>query len=69
MNLMNVIFFAVSFWVALGIGDTAHAYLDPGTGSVMLQVFLGGIVGALTVIRLYWKRIRSVFSRRSTKEA
>ena len=69
MSVLKVLLFAISFLVTLGIADLAHAYLDPGTGSVILQVFLGGIVGALTVIRLYWKRIRSVFSRRSTKEA
>ena len=25
--------------------STAHAYLDPGTGSIILQVLLGGVAG------------------------
>jgi hypothetical protein len=38
-----------------------HAYLDPGTGSMVLQVLLGGF-GALGVIgKLYWHRVTSLF--------
>ena len=35
----------------------AHAYLDPGTGSMMLQALLGAIVGGLLVCKLYWQKI------------
>jgi Zn-dependent protease with chaperone function len=46
----------------------AWAYLDPGTGSMMLQVLLGGIAGALVVGKLYWYRLREfVASRFSAK--
>ncbi len=44
----------------------AHADLDPGTGSMMLQVLLGGIAGGLVIGRLYWNKIKSFFS--GTKE-
>jgi hypothetical protein len=37
----------------------ARAYLDPGTGSIMLQALLGGIAGAVVVGRLYWHRLRA----------
>jgi hypothetical protein len=36
----------------------ASAYLDPGTGSMMLQLLLGGIAGAMVVGKLYWQRFR-----------
>lgn len=46
----------------------AWAYLDPGTGSMMLQLMLGGIAGAMVVGRLYLKRasdfIRHIGRRR-----
>jgi hypothetical protein len=46
----------------------AWAYLDPGTGSMMLQVLLGGIAGAVVVGKLYWYRFREfVTSRFSAK--
>lgn len=39
----------------------ARAYLDPGTGSMILQVILGGVAGALVVLKLYWNRIKAFF--------
>lgn len=39
----------------------AHAYLDPGTGSMMLQLLLGGVAGALVVGKLYMERARAFF--------
>ena len=44
----------------------ANAYLDPGTGSMMLQILLGAIGGGLVMGRLYWNKIKSFFS--GTKE-
>jgi hypothetical protein len=37
----------------------ARAYLDPGTGSIMLQALLGGVAGAMVVGGLYWHRLRA----------
>ena len=42
----------------------AWAYLDPGTGSMMLQLLLGGIAGALVVGKLYWYRFRTFVASR-----
>ncbi len=39
----------------------AVAYLDPGTGSMMLQVILGGIAAIAVAIKLYWHRLRAAF--------
>ena len=39
----------------------AHAYLDPGTGSMILQGLLAGIAGALVMGRLYWMRVKQFF--------
>ena len=35
-----------------------EAYLDPGTGSMLLQVILGGIAAVGVAIKLYWHKIR-----------
>ena len=42
----------------------AWAYLDPGTGSMMLQLLLGGIAGAMVVGKLYWHRFRAFVNSR-----
>ena len=36
----------------------AFAYLDPGTGSMLLQVILGGVAAIGVVIKLYWHKFR-----------
>lgn len=35
----------------------AYAYLDPGTGSMILQGILGGLAAAAVLGRLFWSRI------------
>jgi hypothetical protein len=52
--------------LAAALFDTrpAWAYLDPGTGSMMLQVLLGGIAGAMVVGKLYWHRFRAFVTSR-----
>jgi hypothetical protein len=47
----------------IGFPTRAEAYLDPGTGSIVLQVAIGGILAAMATTRLYWKRLRSLFRR------
>ncbi len=42
----------------------AEAYLDPGTGSILLQVIIGGVAGLGVVGKLYWHRLRSLFGAR-----
>jgi len=35
----------------------AYAYLDPGTGSAILQGVLGTLAAVVVVAKLYWHRI------------
>ena len=34
-------------------------YVDPGAGSLVLQLILGGIAGALVTLKVYWRRLRA----------
>lgn len=43
----------------LAASAPSHAYLDPGTGSIILQSILAGIAVAVGVLRLYWYRFKS----------
>jgi len=36
------------------------AYLDPGSGSMLLQVVLGGIAAVGVAVKLYWYRIKAM---------
>jgi hypothetical protein len=37
------------------------AYLDPGSGSFILQILLASFLGALFVVRTYWQKILAFF--------
>ncbi len=40
----------------------AHAYLDPGTGSYIIQILIGAGLGAGYVLKVYGSRIIRFFS-------
>ena len=56
------------FCLLLTMSSKADAYLDPGTGSMMLQVILGGIAAVGVAIKLYWYKLASVFGLRKKEE-
>ena len=33
------------------------AYLDPGTGSMLAQLLVGGLAAAGVALKLYWRRL------------
>ncbi|OHB69703.1 MAG: hypothetical protein A2W23_10205 [Planctomycetes bacterium RBG_16_43_13] len=37
--------------------SSAHAYLDPGSGSILLQILLGGLAGLAVMMKVFWHRI------------
>lgn len=44
-------------WLLLVFASPAYAYLDPGSGGMMVQLLLGGIAGVGVLFRLYWRRL------------
>jgi hypothetical protein len=51
--------------VCLAFSSKSHAYLDPGTGSIILQSALAGIAVAMGVLRLYWHRFKAFVANRT----
>ena len=47
---------------------SAHAYLDPGTGSLIAQALIGAIAGSFMFCKLYWSKIKTFFSKDKNKE-
>ena len=64
MRALNVAIFVSAFLAVSSISGDVHAYLDPGTGSMVLQVVLGGLVGGLAFAKLYWRKVKSLVLRR-----
>ena len=40
---------------------SAHAYVDPGTGSMIVQVLIAALVGGAAVLGAFWRKL---FKRR-----
>ena len=38
-------------------------YLDPGSGSYLLQLLIAGAMGALLMLRVYWGKVKAFFAR------
>ena len=53
----------VSALLYLPFHHQIHAYLDPGTGSIVLQAVLGALVAALVAVKLFWNQIKAFFGR------
>lgn len=47
----------------------ACAYIDPGTGSFMMQIVVGLVIGAGITIKLYWRKVKNIFRRGSKEDA
>jgi hypothetical protein len=44
------------------------AYLDPGSGSMLVQLLLGGVAGAAVIMKLGWERFKDVFRSSKAKD-
>jgi hypothetical protein len=56
----------------LALPSVAHAYLDPGTGSYVVQLLIGGLLGGLFALGMFWRRaltfIKRLFKRGGSGE-
>ena len=68
MKFYTVKAFHIVFWGILLIPIPAFAYLDPGSGSMILQLLLGGVAGAVMVVKLYWHSFLKIFKNKKSAE-
>lgn len=48
----------------LGFTAPAYAYLDPGTGSLLLQGLIATIAAGAATVSIYWGKVRSYFAKK-----
>ena len=41
----------------------AYGYLDPGTGSYVIQFLIGVLLGGLFALGMFWRRVLAFFKR------
>ncbi len=49
-----LVFFVI---IVIMPGGEAKAYLDPGSGSFIIQILIAGLLGGAITLRLFWGRI------------
>ena len=59
-NSTKLIISLIVFFVLMLFVKPAYAYLDPGTGSMLLQALIAGVT---IFIGVFWRRLRLFFSR------
>lgn len=42
-------------------------YLDPGSGSILIQIVVATLLGGLIAVRVFWRRLISRFKRGSVE--
>ncbi len=57
-------FLIVGFWLLL-LPREAHAYLDAGSGSLIIQAVVAGAATAMLYFRRYWAKVKAVPRRRA----
>lgn len=68
---LSYIFLTTLFVFVLST-KAAYAYLDPGTGSFILQILAAGALGGLFALKTFWRQIidflRRIFSKKTKKQ-
>lgn len=44
----------------------ALTYLDPGSGSIIIQLILAALLGISVFVRVQWSKIKSFFGRKDS---
>ncbi len=63
MKLFSTILFINFFFI-----NNAYAYIDPGSGSIILQALLGALAAAGATVSIYWNKIKNLFKRNKKLE-
>ena len=57
---------SVPFWGVMTVvvfsTAPAHAYIDPGAGSMFLQLLVAAVAGGLWTLKVYWRRLKEFFT-------
>ncbi|MBN07608.1 MAG: hypothetical protein CMM45_07240 [Rhodospirillaceae bacterium] len=53
----------VMFWPS-----ASQAYLDPATGSMLIQLLVGGAVAIGVTLKMYWEKVRFFWQKKVLKK-
>ena len=53
--------------IYLALAKNTHAYLDPGTGSYVVQILIATLAGGAYVFAMSWNKIKTFLSKLASK--
>ena len=53
--------------VSICYANTAHAYLDPSTGGMLISAIIGMFASLGLVIKSYWYKLKSLFRKKEKR--
>ena len=65
MKKASIVLVVYFVWMSQAQVD---AYLDPGSGSMLVQLLLGGVAGAAVIMKLGWERFKDIFRSSTSKD-
>lgn len=63
MKTKLTVLFLLCWFFSIFFTSSAFAYIDPGTGSMMVQAVIAAVAAAGVFIGLCWHRVKSFFTR------
>ena len=56
-------FFLYLFFIYFSLISVADAYIDPGTGSIIIQAIIGFVASILVGASFYWHKFKSFIKK------
>ncbi len=52
----------------VGAASSSLAYIDPGSGSYVLQLLVGAFFGAAVAVKVFWRRVFAFFTSKLARK-
>ncbi len=65
---MQFVFAAALLSALFGPPESQQAYLDPGSGSILIQLLVAGALGAGFLLRNSWGKVKALFGIKPAEE-
>lgn len=63
MSIFQRLFSLCLFIIFIVFPQNSYAYLDPGTGSIILQALAAALAAIITTVSVYWLKIKNFFNK------
>jgi uncharacterized membrane protein len=65
MNMKKLLLILIIYFITL---SHAYAYLDPGTGSIIMQALVAALAAGAATISYYWRKVKAFVFRNISKK-